>query len=91
MLLAHRDAVRTLLAGYGLHNPRVVGLASTGRATLLGPAEIQVDLPAHTDLTGGDIARIGRLITAQTGVDVLVWATPVGQADLLPGEKAVYL
>lgn len=79
-----------MLEGYGLHVPRVVGWAGAGKA-LPGPAEIQVDLPEVTDLTGGDLARLGHEISGLVGIEILVWAERPGEARVLPGERIRYL
>ncbi|MHA6510730.1 hypothetical protein [Tessaracoccus sp. Y1736] len=50
------------------------------------PAEIEVDLPSRR-MTGGDLARLGNELTALIGLEVVVWAVPVGLARVPPGEK----
>lgn len=91
-ILLRRDEVKALLAGHGLYNSRVVGWAGAGQAATSGvPAEIEVDLPETTDLTGGDLARLGSELTALLGIAVLVWAVPVGENKILPGEMIRYL
>lgn len=72
VLLAHRGVIVEHLAGYGLGNARVVGWAAARMEPVAGvPAEIEVDPPPHTDLTAGDIARIGHELTAIVGTPVL--------------------
>lgn len=91
-IMHRRDEVAALLAGYGLHNARVVGWAGAGQAALNGvPVEIEVDLPESTDLTGGDMARLADEKTKMVGIDVLVWTVPVGERRILRGEVIRYL
>ena len=84
--------VKAVLAGYGLHNARVVGWAGASKWMPASvPAEIQVDLPEVTDLTGGDLKRLDDRLSALVGLNVVVWAVRPGEAEVLTGEKIRYL
>ena len=91
-IMLHADQARDLLASHGLQRPRVVGWAGAGSWAPSGvPAEIEVDLPEVTDLTGGDLARLGRELSELVGVEIVVWASPPGESRVLPGERVRYL
>lgn len=90
LILLRREEVSAHLNAHGLRNARVVGWAGA-RLDLPGPAEIEVDMPMVTDLTAGDLGRIGRDLTGLVGFEILVWPSPPGQRTILPGERVVYL
>lgn len=89
-IMLHAHEIKQALEGHGLHNARVIGWAGAGK-DLPGPAEIQVDLPAITDLTAGDMFRLGRKFSELVGIEIHLGAERPGEAKVLPGEKIRYL
>lgn len=89
-IMLRREDVRRVLDARGLANARVVGWTGAGEE-LPGPAEIEVDLAQVTDLTSGDLARLGRELTTLVGVEIVVWAAVPGDGIVRSGEKIGYL
>ena len=89
-IMLRREDVKSVLDAHGLANARVVGWAGAGK-DLPGPAEIQADLPQVTDLTSGDLARLGSELSTIVGLEIVVWAVRPGEGKVLPGEKIRYL
>lgn len=89
-IMLRREDIKDLLAGYGMTNARVIGWAGAGKS-FPAPAEIAVELSGHTDLTGGDLAKIDREVGTLVGIEVVVVVQRPGEGTVLPGEKIRYL
>ena len=89
-LLLCADALREACLARGLDAPRVAGLVASG-STLPAGVPLEVYVVPLQELAASDLGRLSREVGDQVGWEVLLWAVPLGEENLLPGERVTAL